>query len=1296
MTRKKRKKWKVILIIFSFIFIGGIVLNWFLTTRLESFLREKLSEEVSNATNGFYRLSYDKLSIGFLNGELKIEGLELCPDSTVFKRLSLKDSLPDTYFNIHIDTIDFKGVNLTWRVKYRKLHFDLFEIKSPDILIYNPYIQSDQNKEDSNSNNPTNLYELVSPFFDVISVKQLNLENASVSYSIQDSIVPAVYSLKDVSFHAYDFLLDENSSKSGKLLYCDNFDFTTNQSQQLLSNNQFTLNVATISLNTRDSIINIEDVSLLPQKDLWKSINRVPEDILTAKVNGVKVHGIDFKRENGLNFLHARSFNIMYPDIQYFKIDTLISKVKRHNKNEDVTLLQTWSLYNIISPILNRASIDVISLQKTKMDYSTLTEKGLDKFHLGNFDFKATNFLVDSLPAPNHNFLYSDNFAFSASDINIYLKSKNHELSIKNISLDTEKGVFDINDIELSPISTKTRDDYVQGYVDSVNINGLEFNRGLKARLLKIESPDIKYFKYFLKPVQAKKEEDKGEEGKNITVDLFTSYFNFVAVDDIRLNNANFVYNDREMKNTSVYKIRGLNFYASDFLIDDSTRLNYDWQFAYSNYGFNLKNFDNYLANDKYRLIVKDISFDGFKGLLKLKNIDLIPQEQKWKESPDSYMSLNSPSIYVDGIKFDKKIIKVSTVNLETPNVRITKVRNSKKERENKRFSSDPLNIFFTDMFLGKITTDNINLQYIDKTKNDSLNTLLKQLEIKDIYWNITEQKKIKLGDVSFINPQIIYITNSTKKRETTEISSPDSDNRQSAFIDYFQIGKFKVSDLKIAAKTPESKTDMKMKLFQFSGLDWKLTEKDSYFKLDDINIQNPVISAQFSNIKTEKDTIREKDKRQKASSKNIYSTLQNFSDKITIGKFNLNKADLDYSFVGVEKKEQKINSFDLNIKGLSVDNRNETFRLDDINFSTKDLSFPIANGYYTINIDSIGMDEDGKNLEINNLHMKSLYPKMEFAYKHPTHKDWFDVKVGNAKISGIDIPYYFSDNILKIADVRIDDVSLENFKNQKIEIQHNIMPMIYEGIQKAPIKFEIGNMNVNNFSVVYEELAKKGETPGKIFFTDMNGHITGMTNIISQPEQYIRLDADGKLMGSGYFTATWQLPVDPGNDRFLLNADIHEFDLTELNEIITPLAPVKLKSGILNSTKFDMDASSKGGNIKLTFLYNDLNVDILKEKNGELVQNKLVSNLVNMIARDHNPRNKKSEPKSVDIYVERDPYHSTFNYLLQIIQPAMAESAGVSYGTQKFVKNLPNFFKKMSDFFWPVPKKEEEENTNN
>ena len=49
------------------------LLNLHLTKRLERYLRKELIHRTAEATDGFYKLSFDNLSISFFKGELKIE-----------------------------------------------------------------------------------------------------------------------------------------------------------------------------------------------------------------------------------------------------------------------------------------------------------------------------------------------------------------------------------------------------------------------------------------------------------------------------------------------------------------------------------------------------------------------------------------------------------------------------------------------------------------------------------------------------------------------------------------------------------------------------------------------------------------------------------------------------------------------------------------------------------------------------------------------------------------------------------------------------------------------------------------------------------------------------------------------------------------------------------------------------------------------------------------------------------------------------------------------------------------------
>ena len=79
-------------------------------------------------------------------------------------------------------------------------------------------------------------------------------------------------------------------------------------------------------------------------------------------------------------------------------------------------------------------------------------------------------------------------------------------------------------------------------------------------------------------------------------------------------------------------------------------------------------------------------------------------------------------------------------------------------------------------------------------------------------------------------------------------------------------------------------------------------------------------------------------------------------------------------------------------------------------------------------------------------------------------------------------------------------------------------------------------------------------------------------------------------------------------------------------------------------------------------------------------------------------PERKDSKLRKVDMEIVRDPYHSTFNYLWQMLRPALVESVGVSKKEQDAALKVAGFFTKVKRFFGLDKKKDkrEEIDTNN
>lgn len=1058
---------KILLSIVILVPVLFLVFNYYLAYRLENYLREELANRVSVATDHFYVLSFDGLSVNLLNGALRIEGIELRPDSNVFNQWKSLDSLPETYLRAKIDVVDFKGVNLIWRWSYKRLNFNTFEIQSPVLEVYTSGSFQADLVEDTQKTKLKPLYELMEPYINVLTVGSLNLEHAIISYNVKDSLSPIVYKLDDVSFHAYGFRLDSLSYSSGKLLYSNNFDFVTNKRQTLLTNNEFLLLTDSIRLSTQDSIIYLKNIHLVPQEELWNETNKKPSNYVNGQIHHVKVDGIAFTREKALNYLEASSFGVYSPDIRVYSLDSKDKSKSKSKKGASTintdSLMQALSLYDLISPILHSVAIDQISLENTTADCFFAFNDSIETYHLDNFDFHAYHFLVDSLSDAENIFWYSKNFAFEAKGLEAMLKARNHKVSVGRVVLDTEKKYFSIENVHLSPISTQTLNDYMEGDVRSLNIKGLIYDDGVSADLFEIESPAIRYVRTPQKKEDTEQVDDKSQVDIRL---LLNPLFSYLSIHSIRINGANASFANRNENDTITYKINDFNFYATDFLINEKTigRKN-NLFFDFKEFGFDFRNFDNLLDKD-YKVTIGNTVFSSVAGL-RLEDVELIP-----RKTTEMYVSLKAPLI---------------------------------------------------------------------------------------------------------------------------ELLQPA----------------------------------------------WALSTDNFLFKMKSVSLDH----------------------------------------------FRMKNAEVGFNYKSMQLN-QKV---DIELEGFHYDNDKQFFEANNIYFNTKNINIALDGDFYNLHVGDILFDH--RTLKLEDIRLESPYSKEEFAFRHPKHSDWMGVSVGSFSLNEINLPTLVKNKILTAGSATVDHVTLEIYKNKQIPVLQKFKPMIYGAIQKAPLKMNIDSVTVRHMNLVYEELSLKGTQPGKLFFTEINGVFSDFTNIVKQSDQYIDLKANAKFMDDGFLTADWRIPVDSLNDSFLLDAHMSKFNFATLNAMITPAAPVSIRSGKVNDLTFSIKGTSLLADIQMELLYDSLKVDLLKEKKGELVERNMLSGVANMVVRDSNPRHKNGKPHLVNVSaIERDVYRSTFNFIWTILRPAMADAVGISETGQHVAGDAVELMKKIKSFFHHEKKEEDVE----
>ncbi|MDL2223077.1 hypothetical protein LJB98_03160 [Bacteroidales bacterium OttesenSCG-928-M11] len=338
------------------------------------------------------------------------------------------------------------------------------------------------------------------------------------------------------------------------------------------------------------------------------------------------------------------------------------------------------------------------------------------------------------------------------------------------------------------------------------------------------------------------------------------------------------------------------------------------------------------------------------------------------------------------------------------------------------------------------------------------------------------------------------------------------------------------------------------------------------------------------------------------------------------------------------------------------------------IHFSLLKSNLVLPGNLYTLEIESIDFKIMEKNLKIHDISFSSIVPKWEFAQKDPKHSDWFDLQINSIEMKGIELDSLLSDKKLYADSLFVDKINLQNYKNAQIPIKHNYMPMIYTVVQRLPIPFHISFVRATHMNVEYEELPKKGNKPGRINVSDLNGTFYNYTNIITSPKQTSLLEANGKLMGEGKFTAKVVLPVDSTYDHISLDIHLGAMSMISLNPILENMTPVRAENGFIREGNFHIQGNSKRAFIQMKLLYNDLTVDILAQNGDKKTDIPFFSFLANGVISRNNPDNGE-EVRIITSHYERDPLHSSFNYLWKTMYSALIEVIGYTESRQEAVE---------------------------
>lgn len=293
----------------------------------------------------------------------------------------------------------------------------------------------------------------------------------------------------------------------------------------------------------------------------------------------------------------------------------------------------------------------------------------------------------------------------------------------------------------------------------------------------------------------------------------------------------------------------------------------------------------------------------------------------------------------------------------------------------------------------------------------------------------------------------------------------------------------------------------------------------------------------------------------------------------------------------------------------------------DGISFGTKDK-------VYNINIGPFKLDKKKKQIMVNYVSIVPTMSEAAFVNSLKYQKDLFNVTIKNIVFGGVDLAALLEKKSI-IAETLTLQPTIKVFNDRTVtpDTASKMGKYPQQSLMKLSTPVNIKKANIINGYVSYRERGAISKNVGDVFFTNVNGTLTNVTNIENYLKQnsLMMVNVTTKFLNMATVTSKWKMPMMASDGAFSITGKVDGFDGKKLNPVIEPLGMGSVKSGNIKSYTFNLQGNDYKGAGDAVLLYNDLKIKLLKNKDDDIKNKSVTSFIANIIIKDQNPSNNKT-----------------------------------------------------------------------
>lgn len=381
-------------------------------------------------------------------------------------------------------------------------------------------------------------------------------------------------------------------------------------------------------------------------------------------------------------------------------------------------------------------------------------------------------------------------------------------------------------------------------------------------------------------------------------------------------------------------------------------------------------------------------------------------------------------------------------------------------------------------------------------------------------------------------------------------------------------------------------------------------------------------------------------------------------NERVKIGNLILtNGAIYEYETDGEKSNLHVTNGISFETGAIAIDLTSDTANT---HLSRRNLTANIVGIQYTfqnkenqLRLDTFYLNTTKRFIRTTGLQLIPQLPQSDYAELSQTHSDWTKIQTSTTIWSGIDFTAFMKERSIVIDTITIQHAEINSYKNRQIAQPQREKQLLNQTLRHLPIALDIRCIQFGPLDVVYQELTPEGVQPGKVTVTNLTGECLGLSNRPAQNQSFLTIRSTGKLMGLANLQTTINFSLQDTSEQFTVNGQLGSLAMNQLNTLTEPLANLSIQNGRIDSMIFNITGNKHSSAVDLKLLYNDLEIELIKDHDGQIRQRRLLSEAINdWILYSSNPQYGRTRIGTGS--TDRDPYKSQFNYLWKSLWPGL------------------------------------------